>query len=101
MIETFTRETFEPLLNTVFRVQRPDGDPLELELVEVVGGEQRGVQNSYSFSIIFRGAPSFLLHQRTHTLSHDSLGTFELFLVPIAREADGFRYEAVFNRLKK
>ena len=101
MIETFTRETFEPLLNTTFRLQRPDGDPLELELVEVVGGEERGVRHSYSFSLIFRGTPDVYLQQRTYTLSRDPLGTFDLFLVPVAREADGFRYEAVFNRPKK
>jgi len=27
------------------------------------------------------------------------MGAESLFLVPIAREADGFRYEAVFNNL--
>lgn len=27
------------------------------------------------------------------------LGRFDLFLVPVGQEADGFLYEAVFNRL--
>jgi hypothetical protein len=30
---------------------------------------------------------------------HEKMGNESLFLVPIAREADGFHYEAVFNNL--
>ncbi|MGA6982749.1 MAG: hypothetical protein WBZ11_14440 [Candidatus Sulfotelmatobacter sp.] len=32
-------------------------------------------------------------------MKHDSIGDFELFLVPIARDDSGTHYEAVFNRL--
>jgi hypothetical protein len=32
-------------------------------------------------------------------MEHDSIGDFELFLVPIARDDSGTYYEAVFNRL--
>ncbi len=101
MLDTFTRETFDPLRNTTFRLSRPDGEPLDLRLIETAGGEEGGGRNSYSFSLVFGGPPAPFLPQRIYGLSHDRLGAFDLFLVPIAREADGFRYEAVFNREKK
>jgi hypothetical protein len=32
-------------------------------------------------------------------MKHDSIGDFDLFLVPIGRDESGTFYEAVFNRL--
>ena len=34
-------------------------------------------------------------------MTHDSIGEFELFLVPVGRDDSGTFYEAVFNRLVK
>ena len=95
-LEALTRESFAENLNTKFRVPAESGEPLELELIEV--SEQVRVGAAMSFSVVFRGASSFLLPQRIHHLEHEHLGALDLFLVPIAREADGFRYEAIFNR---
>jgi hypothetical protein len=100
MPERMRREDFEPHLNTTFRLQHGGGDPLELELVEITGGDDR-YEDSYNFSLFFRGGPHFRLDQHTFTLEHDRLGRLDLFLVPVAREADGFRYEAVFNYPKE
>ena len=98
MRDGMTREDFEPHLNTTFRLSHgPGAEPLELELIDITGGKTHG-QDSYSFSLIFRGGPHFRLEQHTFTLEHDELGTLHIFLVPIKQEADGFRYEAVFNR---
>lgn len=96
MLERMSREDFEPHLNTTFRLLRGEAEPLELELVEITGGEG-AFENSYSFSLFFRGGPHFALQQHIFTLEHDQLGTLDLFLVPIARDPDGSRYEAVFN----
>ena len=100
MLEKMRREDFEPHLNTTFRVPRGGEEPLELELVEIAGGDGR-FEHSYSFSLFFRGGPHFVLQQHTFTLEHDALGTLDIFLVPVARDPDGFRYEAVFNYLEK
>jgi len=100
MRETMTREDFEPHLNTKFRLLRGEAEPLELELIEITGGDDV-YENSYSFSLFFRGGPHFLLQQHTFTLEHPALGTLDIFLVPVARLADGFRYEAVFNYPKE
>jgi hypothetical protein len=95
-LESITYESLAENLNTKFRVPVESGEPLELELIEI--SEKRQVGDSEHFSIVFRGGLGFLLPQRIHRLEHERLGEFDLFLVPIAREADGFRYEAIFNR---
>jgi hypothetical protein len=95
-LESLTRESFAENLNTKFRVHVESSEPLEIELIEV--SERKRVRDVEQFSIIFRGALGFMLPQRIYRLEHERLGAFDLFLVPIARETDGFRYEAVFNR---
>jgi hypothetical protein len=98
MRDGMTREDFAPHLNTTFRLPRGEGaEPLELELIDITGGQTHG-QDSYSFSLVFRGGPHFRLGQHIFTLEHDALGTLDIFLVPIAQDAEGFRYEAVFTR---
>jgi len=94
--DTFTHESFLEHLNTTFRVVQTGGPPIELELVSVTDHDSSPKQ--VQFSICFRGPLETLLRQRTYSLLHDRLGEMELFLVPIARGSDGFRYEAVFNR---
>jgi hypothetical protein len=95
-LEDLTRESLAENLNTKFRVAFASDEPLEIELIEV--SELNRVRNSEQFSAVFRGALNFFLQQSIHHLEHERLGALDLFLVPIAREADGFRYEAVFNR---
>ncbi len=98
MRDDMTREDFAPHLNTTFRLlQGQTAEPLELELIDITGGRTHG-QDSYSFSLLFRGGPHFRLSQHTFTLEHDALGTLDIFLVPVKQNADGFLYEAVFNR---
>lgn len=49
------------------------------------------------FSLMFRGPGETLLPQSIRTLSHDGLGELGLFLVPVAQDAEGYRYQAVFT----
>ena len=94
MIETFTEGTFLEHLNTSFRVFAEAAAPLDIELVKVTSlSSPKHVQ----FSILFQGPPSLFLPQRTYTLEHEVLGKFDLFLVPVGKNAEGFEYEAVFN----
>ena len=41
------------------------------------------------------------LGQGMYQTTHASLEAAPLFIVPVAREEDGYRYEAVFNHLVK
>ena len=49
------------------------------------------------FSLVFRSASPVVLPQRTYRLSNAQVGTFEAFLVPIARDTQGILYQAVYN----
>lgn len=100
MTAQLTEAEFSKHLNTKFRV--PGEHLIELELTEVKGylsqaNEQGGMER---FSAFFNGPPEPFLRQRVYALEHDRMGAFELFLVPIAKDENGFRYEAVFNYFK-
>ena len=97
-----TEKNFAQHVNTKFRVLGAAEEPVELELVEVKGynagpNEQDGMER---FSLFFRGPAEVPLPQNTYALEHDAMGTHELFMVPISRDQNGFRYEVVFNYFK-
>lgn len=51
------------------------------------------------FQLIFRGeSTTIMLPQNTHRLTHPVLGTLDIFLVPLQRNADGTHsYAATFS----
>jgi len=102
MAEHLTEAQFAEQLNTTFRVRVDAPQPLELKLIEVKGWhrqaqEQREMER---FSVFFKGPANILMPQHIYTLEHEQLGTFDIFLVPVAQGEDGFRYEAIFNYFK-
>src|ERR1041384_2868161 len=102
MAENLTEAQFAAQLNTTFRVRVDTPQPLELKLIEVTGWQSQTQEQSgmERFSVIFKGPAHILIPQQTCTLEHEQLGTWDIFLVPIAQDEDGFRYEAVFNYYK-
>ena len=52
-------------------------------------------QGGFSLQLLGPLVPAF--QQGMHQLDHPSLGPLVLFLTPIAREAQGMRYEIIFN----
>lgn len=102
VLETVTVDTFRPLIGSAFRIVVAESSWLEAELeaVESAGlqaaGAARAAGRREPFSIVFRGPAEPVLPQRIYRLEHTELGELELFLVPIAQDADGTRYEAVF-----
>jgi len=49
------------------------------------------------FSLVFHNASPILFPQRVYQMRNPDMGEFGIFLVPIARNQDGFLYQAVFN----
>jgi len=88
---------FEQNLNTKFWLLGNSPEPLPLDLIELKDGPSSLRQES--FSLRFRGDRSRILPQRIYPMKHDSIGEFDLFLVPIGQDESGTFYEAVFNRL--
>ena len=94
-----TAADFEKHVNTNFRIELDSHGPVELKLIAVIPRvseptEQAGMER---FSVVFSGPADVFLPQQTYDMAHPEMGEFAVFLAAIAREADGFRYEAVYN----
>lgn len=65
---------------------------------ELVSAEARPDPNAprEPFSLIFAGPPGVVRPQGICALEHAELGTLEIFLVPIAQDAQAVRYQAIF-----
>ncbi len=90
-----TPELFQAALGTKVRVLDLDVD-LEIVKVDVKEGDRP--DNAYS--VEFTGPVEPALEQRIYRLEHETIGSVDLFLVPVAGDADGYTYEAVFTSLK-
>ena len=106
MAAPLTEEEFSKHVNTKFRLKLDTTNSarqIELELAEVKGYAKKAEEHSgmERFSAFFDGPDDLQLPQGTYSASHDQMGEFEIFLVPIARDERGFRYEAVFNYFKE
>lgn len=99
MLEQLTLGSLSEQLNTKFRLGAGAETPVELELVEVQAQDDVAGQTE-RFSAIFRGPLGRFLQQSTYAIEHENLGSFELFVVPVRQDNEGFYYEAVFNRVK-
>jgi len=97
MSDNLNSKTFSEHLHTSFRVRAADADPARLELVEVVASNPSPAMEQ--FSVFFLGPPT--LGQGMRSLEHDQMGSFDLFLVPVAALGDKVRYEAAFARFRE
>ncbi|WP_144224108.1 DUF6916 family protein [Mesorhizobium amorphae] len=95
MVAQLTGADFEPHIGTDFDVAEASV-PLALQLLEVrlLG---TALRSGGAFALTFRGPPTEPLQQATYPLVHPRLGRLDIFIVPIARQTDGMRYEAVFT----
>ena len=102
MAAELTEAEFSKHVNTKFRAALgAEAVDLELELVKGYPGHPDDQKGMERFSLFFRGPAKPFLPQATYSLSHDGMGTVDIFLVPIQPDGEGLRYEAVFNYFKK
>ena len=103
MLDTFTINTFTGQEGTTFQLALASGAALEATLLQVTSLKAKGPsgedlpRNRVPFSLLFRVPSPTRFEQRTYTIEHPAIGKFELFLVPIGHEPDGYRCEAVFT----
>ena len=102
MSEFQTQAEFEANLNTAFLLKIDSGSPIELKLIAVQPhqSEVHERPDMERFSVFFVGPEDFLLPQNIYALKHDKMGEFDLFLVPIDKQSDGYHYEAIYNYYK-
>src|SRR5437868_3817156 len=91
------KSAFAENMNTEFRVALDDSAGVELLLTDM--REMQGAPRQEQFALTFRGPAETFLPQRTYRVEHERIGAFDLFLVPIDQDQEGFAYEAVFNRI--
>jgi hypothetical protein len=99
MEPSLTHEEFTQHANTRFRAEVDENNDVELELLEV--SELKVYPQQEEFVVVFRGPSDSFLGQGGRYFKHDVMGRFELFIVPIRQDAEGFYYEAVFNRVRE
>ncbi|HET6975065.1 MAG TPA: hypothetical protein VFI24_01995 [Pyrinomonadaceae bacterium] len=90
---------FAKHVDTKFRILVDAPQPIDLTLVSVTPRrvephEQAGMER---FSVMFMGPKEIFLPQQTYRVSHPEMGEFDIFLVGLGQEPEGFRYEAVYN----
>src|SRR5690348_8113472 len=99
MEASLTHEAFSQNLNTKFQVLLDENTTVELELVEV--SELKLHPRQEEFAVEFRGPLEMFLDQGVRDFAHENIGRFELFIVPVEQDAEGFYYEAIFNRIRE
>ncbi|MCP4678237.1 MAG: hypothetical protein GY854_22530 [Deltaproteobacteria bacterium] len=100
MVKNLKKDSFEPHLNTVFKVHAAPEEAVEVELVEVTAHEREHLE---SFDVIFRGPEDKPLGQDTYRIEHADMGERELFLVPVIPKQGeaGMFFQASFSRLRE
>lgn len=99
---------FASQLNTPFRIQAAPGRTLNVTLADVRMRLEKPLKpgrppppdaGNEKFSLIFSGSRSDLLEQNTYPFEHQTLGRFDLFIVPVfTSNLDRIDYQAVINR---
>jgi hypothetical protein len=99
MLESLTCDAFERHLHEEFSVRVDETTALGMELVEATElGTSPAIEGGrLPFSVVFSGPGDVVLPQRIYRMTHRERGTFDLFVVPIGRDGDAVRYEAVFT----
>jgi hypothetical protein len=90
-------DDFAPTVGEPYALDLDGQGTLDFTLVEARAlGDGSPAGGRPPFSIVFRGPLDPQLPQRTYGIAHERLGRLLIFLVPIARDEDGMRYESVF-----
>ncbi|MEM7241317.1 MAG: hypothetical protein AAF429_03940 [Pseudomonadota bacterium] len=90
----YDREFFKSCLGKKFSIEFHE-EFGHLELVEV-SDLNASLPNIDAFSLVFISKNTAVLGQQTYTLKGPNYKN-DLFLVPVGRDEQGTRYEAVFN----
>ena len=101
MIAKLTYGVFEPLLNQSFLIHYGNSETLPVTMIEAtrwgLTPETPEQAENRPFSLVFQSTIRQHLPQGTFQISHEILGDQQIFIVPLAPNAVGIQYQAVFN----
>lgn len=89
-------KNFEPLVKTQFNIPL-DGQSVKLTLAEIVQ-QERTPPNYECYTLLFKGPLNPALEQQTYRFEHAGAEGWDLFVVPVAGDDEGYDYEVVVNR---
>lgn len=88
---------FRDKIGQAFVIEESATPAIELRLAEARALRNFANAPRAPFSLLFTTKGQDVLQQRMYALRHAKLGLQSIFLVPIGRDGDTVRYEAVFN----
>lgn len=103
-----TEKTFEPLIGSVFVIESDFGQ-VELTLDNIKAFPSSMVRDNHleidgkvipprkAFALTFVGSREPVLPSNTYRVTHETTGTFDLFLSPFRQDHDCMLYESTFN----
>ncbi len=102
MLEKLNHSQLLDVLHSEFRVRSDGDDSVAFTLVEVrdlatPATMPREEGRRSPFSLLFKAPLAFRVEQGMLEMEHESLGSLELFVVPVREDEQGLYYEAVFN----
>ena len=91
-----SKGAFSEQVDSIFHARIGEGADFDLRLVQFDDIVSNAVQEN--FTLMFQAPLDAPAVQNTFRLDHESLGTINLFLVPVKKNENGLYYEAVLNR---
>lgn len=92
-----TLEHFAATLNETFVAEKDGGASFVLVEARPLEGPVFQMLTRPPFSLLFRNGSPILFSQKIFQLKHAAFGEIGIFMAPVARDRDGFLYQAVFN----
>lgn len=98
MEKQLSLDDFAPHVGRIFRLEA-ESEAMDVTLTEAaaIGAPAADDSMRQAFSLVFIGPGESVLPQRIYRLTHPEMGELDLFLVPIGSDAEGTRYQAIFN----
>ncbi len=97
MLDRLTKDDFTDRVGETFTAQAEDrAMTLTLRRVDSLP-RPPGDQGREPFSLEFTDAAHDHVPQQTVEVTHEEMGSYPLFVVPLGPSDDGMRYEAIFT----
>ena len=87
--------TFAPLVGSTFVLRPPSGRPVSVVLKVAEPLPRQSALRGEAFTAIFHGPKSPLIAQSVMSISHESVGPFRLFVVPVGLSSSYHAYQVV------
>ena len=96
MLDRLRKEDFEPLVGSRLKVTS-GASATELEVAEANELKSPSPRATRPFRVILRSREGWRAPQGMFRVEHPTLGTLEMFAVPIGPDGTGLCYEILFN----